>query len=265
LNSFIENKKTLIFILFYLVFFPTISKADVVKVLNQSNLPFTDTQNLKLEYRKFIRQTRKQWQNKEAVIYNPVKHRNYYKNKNQFLANQFKLSNQKVLEKYQNTKITEAQKKKLLYALTKAKKYQFAKNGIYYTEEENNIGFCFMKAMMVHFYLLKSGVPADKIKKIFALGQLRSKNKVWSFHVAIAVNLGNDAIIIDPSYSTLLTLKQWTEKVEQLAADKPYSKVKYYLTDARKFLPDSGAYSLDLLHSKKIKNYTQTLLNYLEK
>lgn len=120
----------------------------------------------------------------------------------------------------------------------------------------DQIGFCFGRALMIHHALLKSGVPQDDIRKIFAIGNLLVGGQIWEYHVAVLIKdpeLG--FIVIDPLQPTLTGYEDWAKNVESHSIKAPYSRIRFYICDPRKFLPGSGAYTLAALSEPILKDY----------
>lgn len=120
----------------------------------------------------------------------------------------------------------------------------------------DQIGFCFGRALLIHYALLKSGIPQDDIRKIFAIGDLLVGGQNWEYHVAVMVkdsDLG--FIVIDPLQPALTGYEDWVKEVEAHSIKTPYSRIRFYITDPRKFLPNSSIYSLAALSEPILKDY----------
>lgn len=57
-------------------------------------------------------------------------------------------------------------------------------------DKRGDIGFCFARAVMVHYLLLENGIPQNRIAKIFAIGQLKYGAQFWDFHMATLLRVG---------------------------------------------------------------------------
>ncbi len=133
------------------------------------------------------------------------------------------------------------------------------------TTAEIAIGFCFYKALMVHYFLLQRGVAQKHIKKIFAVGPLVYQPLVWKFHVAVAVQANGKTWVIDPLVKKLSTVDDWQKDLQTYSAEKPYPRLRFYATEPQKFLPNSKEYTWELIDHKKTKKYNPEFLSYLKK
>ena len=133
------------------------------------------------------------------------------------------------------------------------------------TTAEIAIGFCFYKALMVHYFLLQRGVAQKHIKKIFAVGPLVYQPLVWKFHVAVAVQSKGKTWVIDPLVKKLSTVEDWQKELQKYSAENPYPRLRFYATDPQKFLPNSKEYTWQLIDHKKTKKYNPGFLSYLKK
>ncbi len=133
------------------------------------------------------------------------------------------------------------------------------------TEAEIAIGFCFYKALMVHYFLLQRGVAPKNIRKVFAVGPLVYQPLVWKFHVAVAVQANGKVWVIDPLVKRLASLEEWKTALQNFSAEKPFPRLRFFVTEPQKFLPNSNEYSLELIEHKKTKKYNPAFLKYLKK
>jgi hypothetical protein len=125
----------------------------------------------------------------------------------------------------------------------------------------DQIGFCFGRALLVHYLLLKAGVAPRDITKIFALGEFLVGGQFWHFHVAVMIN---GSVVVDPLYGEPASLDAWLKNVAGLDIKRPMSRARFFVTDARKFMPTSGAYEIDLLSPPELKPYFLDLGRSLE-
>ncbi len=130
---------------------------------------------------------------------------------------------------------------------------------VYNYDEGDQIGFCFGRALLVHYLLLKHGIPRNRIRKIFALGDLLLIGQFWRFHVAMAVEDKQGLLVVDPLYGEPAMVKDWMDNVEMLDVKRPLSRTRFYLTDPRKFMPASGEYSIDLLKQPELRQYFEDM------
>lgn len=129
-------------------------------------------------------------------------------------------------------------------------------HSVYGYQYGDQIGFCYARAMYAHWLLLKSGIAQDKIFKIFALGNFRWGATIWHFHVAVLVQddeLG--FLVIDPLNQDIAQINDWTLMVARLEINSPWPRARFFITDPRKFMPQSGPYNLDQIKLAPIENY----------
>lgn len=131
----------------------------------------------------------------------------------------------------------------------------------YEFDNSNEIGFCFGRAMLVHYFLIKAGIDPQDILKIFTLGELLVDHQFWHFHVAIMLRDSmHGYIIVDPLFENPLAYKTWIEKIHQYEIKYPFSRARFYITDPRKFLPASGFYDLASLSQQILRGYFNKII-----
>lgn len=126
-------------------------------------------------------------------------------------------------------------------------------------KDGNQIGFCFARAFLIHYLLNKEGVSPCDIYKIFAFGEMRVDHKMWHFHVAVVVRSMNGPIVVDPFFEQPIPLHEWTREMEKLDIKFPYTRTRFYITDARKLLPASGVYALEEFMNPLLAPYFEAL------
>lgn len=126
-------------------------------------------------------------------------------------------------------------------------------------QEGGQIGFCFGRALLVHYLLLKAGVPNQDILKIFALGDFLLGGQVWRFHVAVMVREGQGYLVVDPLYGEVADSKDWMSNIASLEIKHPFSRARFFITDPRKFMPESGKYTVESLSQPELKSYFRDL------
>jgi hypothetical protein len=128
----------------------------------------------------------------------------------------------------------------------------------------SEIGFCFGRALLAHYELLKRGVPQEAIVKLFVLGDLKVGHSLWKFHVAVGVRDPEKGLwVIDPLQPSLSSLVDWVQQMEKLDLKSPNPSSRFFVTDARKFLPAGGAYQVKQLLEPPLKPYFSALLGSL--
>ncbi len=190
-----------------------------------------------------------------------------YKKKNKFLSNLAKQENLNFQTKMENlTKktIKNLSTNNIQEVLKLSRRYNFFEEGKNITKRQLEIGLCFYKSLLVHYYLLKNNFNPGDIGKVWAVGDLMTPPVLWSYHVATFVRTSEKVIILDPAYSEPLSLSDWMDKLTQYSAENPTPLLRFYMSDPRKFLPNSEEYSAEILSHKNIKNQTQRLLKFLK-
>lgn len=125
----------------------------------------------------------------------------------------------------------------------------------------NQIGFCFGRALLVHYLLLKAGVRPEDLVKVFAIGQLEVQKQFWKFHVTIMVRDSKSGFLaIDPLQKKTIEYRKWLEINESYDIKRPLSRIRFYVTDPRKFLPAPGSYSLKQIEDPILKPYFASLI-----
>lgn len=122
----------------------------------------------------------------------------------------------------------------------------------FYNRPGREIGFCFGRATYVHLALLKMGVKKEAIKKIWTVGETGGQMN-WIYHVATAVRTTDGKwTVIDNFVGKLVTAQEWATEMRKMTVD---GKKATFITDAKKFHPQTGTYSrvelgLDLSREK---------------
>ena len=118
------------------------------------------------------------------------------------------------------------------------------------------LGFCFGRALLVHYYLREAGVSQEDIAKIFSAGELRVGHKIWNFHVAVMVRDSEYGfLVIDPIHEKPMPLDDWRALTADFDIKGKLSRARFYVTDPRKFLPSFGAYDIAQLENEHLKSY----------
>lgn len=117
-------------------------------------------------------------------------------------------------------------------------------------------GFCFGRAAFVHLALLNMGVKPEHIAKVFVMGGLYREGVGWDYHVATTV-LSSEGhwLVIDTLAGEVLSLQSWMKKVSEWDGNRVHPKLRFYFTEATKFLPLSGTYESARLASPIYKGY----------
>lgn len=128
------------------------------------------------------------------------------------------------------------------------------------------IGFCFGRALYIHYLLVKAGVPQEQLIKIFTLGELLVGGQVWRFHVALAVRDKKAGfLVLDPLQSKPIPYGDWLKVVSKYDIKGPFSRSRFYVTEPRKFLPAFPEHDLKQLGDPHLKPYFEALVDELNR
>lgn len=132
-----------------------------------------------------------------------------------------------------------------------------------YGENATEIGFCFGRATFVHLELLRKGIAAEKVAKIFAVGGLFNDGIGWDYHVATVYQ---DQLgfwwVVDSLLTEVYGPEQWMKKISNWDGDKVNPRLRYYFSDAYKFQPQEGYYSRVRFNSPLYQGYFQDLFKW---
>lgn len=136
-------------------------------------------------------------------------------------------------------------------------------NAIEKYDPEGGIGFCFGRAMTAHLESLMYGLAKPAIKKLWAVGDLRTGDTEWGWHVTTIVRSRTGGwYTIDPIFGTVLTVEQWYREMQRMDYD---GKMMLYVSDAPQFAPDGSTYQMDDLLMKSYNQYFRDLMGYFRK
>ncbi|RZA07157.1 MAG: hypothetical protein EOP11_08455 [Proteobacteria bacterium] len=139
-----------------------------------------------------------------------------------------------------------------------------------YEQPGTSIGYCFGRAMFVHLWALKNHYRKDQIRKIWAVGSMKTWDNNWGFHVATMIRDGatGEWRIVDSYLRAPSTPRAWI-KVFQ-AQNKEKQNLRFYITAPEKFTPNLGKYSrtqlgLDMTREKDwYKHYFTDMMQTLK-
>lgn len=133
-------------------------------------------------------------------------------------------------------------------------------------DPSGQLGFCFGRALYVHYLLLREGVDRSDIAKVFVAGQLRVSHRLWKFHVAVFVRDPKAGyVVIDPLFEKPMALAEWRKLATAFDIKGTKSRARFYVTDPRKFLPSFGRYHTSEIESTHLKAYFTDLANTFPK
>lgn len=122
------------------------------------------------------------------------------------------------------------------------------------------IGFCFGRAAYVHIELLRRGVAAQNIAKVFVMGGLFVDNIGWDFHVAtIAQDESGTWWAIDSLFKAPLPLEDWMYEVAKWDANQKFPGLRFYFTQPTKFQALKGSYDSGSFYSDVYHKYFEDL------
>jgi len=112
-----------------------------------------------------------------------------------------------------------------------------------YEQPGTSIGYCFGRAMFVHLWALKHHYRKGQIRKLWAVGTMKTFSTNWAFHVATVVQdaATGEWRVIDSFLSAPIAPRAWF-KVFQ-AQNKANQDLRLYVTSAEKFTPNLGKYN----------------------
>lgn len=131
-------------------------------------------------------------------------------------------------------------------------------------DKRGDVGFCFGRALMVHYQLLGRGVPQSQMAKIFAVGKIRYKNQLWDFHMATLVKATDGKWwVIDSLFEKPIPASDWMRRVTGFGVNRTFPEVRFYVTDPRKFQPSYPEYRLEQLTLPDLRPYFDDLFTSL--
>jgi hypothetical protein len=129
-----------------------------------------------------------------------------------------------------------------------------------YDPTDQGIGFCFGRAMTVHLEGIYQGVSNDSIRKLWALGSLKTGNTSWRYHVtSILKSRSGVWYAIDPIMGRVMTVDQWYAEVKTFDTN---NQMRVYITEAEKFGPSSRKYHNSELLDPYYNSYFVDLIAY---
>jgi hypothetical protein len=133
-------------------------------------------------------------------------------------------------------------------------------------DRDGDLGFCFGRAAMAHYLLLREGVPPERIAKIFAIGRLRHGDRLWEFHMATLV-MGPKGRwwVVDSLFDRLLPHGEWMDRTAGLDINPSLPQLRFYVTDPRKFQPGYGGYEEAHFRIPELNRYFTDLFASLKK
>lgn len=122
------------------------------------------------------------------------------------------------------------------------------RNDDVYMRPNEEMGFCFGRAMYLHLLALKLGVQKESIKKIWAVGPMESDSPgiSWGYHVGLLIFSKEGWIVLDPNMGRWYRIHEWIDTFSKKSQD---GRIRFYATEPDKFGLYSGKYSRYILGS----------------
>ena len=134
-----------------------------------------------------------------------------------------------------------------------------------YNGSNNDIGFCFGRAMAFHLQALRSGLRKEGIQKLWVVGDLKRGEVAWSYHVTTIV-MGVDGVwyAMDPFFGRQMPAHEWVAIMRNEFDAK--GTMRLFKTEAARFSPVNGAtYSRHELAESYYYEFFRDLLNVLHR
>lgn len=130
-----------------------------------------------------------------------------------------------------------------------------------YDRENRGIGFCFGKAELARRNALVMGLAKESMRKVWAVGPMKTADGMWQHHVALAVRAqSGEWFAIDPLDRRALPLADWFESVKR---NYPSPNLQLFATDAKRFSPyDQRAILPITARSPGYNGYFEDLLKW---
>ena len=108
---------------------------------------------------------------------------------------------------------------------------------------------------------MSKGIPQSHLAKIWTIGELRVDGQMWNYHVAILMRERQHGfVVVDPMHDKPLPYTQWIKINRGYGMKGSLSRVRFYITDPRKFLPASGLYDQKEFGHKQFSQFFEDLL-----
>lgn len=188
---------------------------------------------------------------------------------NAAISEKFEIENKKVFDitskisfKNESKNISSVTREQAQTILDKIPKHPIVsdKGSLKYDTPMRQIGYCFGKAAYAHIELLRHGVDAHAIAKIFVLGPLIHSGRGWDFHVTTIVQAREGGWwVIDGLEKKVVTLDDWRAKVLKLSQSPESPRIRFYFSDATKLNPTPGGYGPETLDLSYYKGFFRDL------
>jgi hypothetical protein len=105
-------------------------------------------------------------------------------------------------------------------------------------DKDGRMGYCFGRATAAHLEAIEAKVQKESIRKIWAVGPMKTGSTNWQYHVTTLVR--DDQGVwqaIDPIMWRPIPLQQWVTKMKSFSTD---SSLTFFVTDPKRGFPHFG-------------------------
>jgi hypothetical protein len=107
-------------------------------------------------------------------------------------------------------------------------------------DPKGNMGFCFGRAVAAHIEALRSGIDRAQVRKVWAVGDFKSGNVNWRYHVATVVrDASGKWIAVDPIFGGPLPLGAWYLRMKAYENPTGPQNMRLFTTNAERFGPSA--------------------------
>jgi hypothetical protein len=128
-----------------------------------------------------------------------------------------------------------------------------------YSVNTPGMGYCFGRATTAHIKAIGSGLDKNSVRKVWALGELKTGSTTWRYHVTTIVRDSQGKWhAIDPIFGRPMSVEQWYKEMKKFDSK---GDMRIFDTPANRFGPSSPAkYSPHVLKDKVYENYFTDLM-----
>jgi hypothetical protein len=128
-----------------------------------------------------------------------------------------------------------------------------------YEKNSPGMGYCFGRATTAHIKALMNGADKSSIRKVWALGDLKTGSTQWRYHVTTIVrDAKGEWYAIDPIMGKVMPVEKWYKEMKKFDST---GNMRIFDTEAKRFGPDSpGKYNPRGFSNKVYENYFSDLM-----
>ncbi len=128
-----------------------------------------------------------------------------------------------------------------------------------YSVNTPGMGYCFGRATTAHIKALGSGLNKQSVRKVWALGDLKTGDINWRYHVTTIVRDTNGKWhAIDPIFGRSMSVEDWYKEMKKFDSK---GDMRIFDTPAQRFGPTSPSkYSPQVLKDSSYENYFTDLM-----